>query len=47
MTLRIVNVICWSIIGTCVMCSKKISRFDYGICWFLLMLHLIVRCLTP
>lgn len=44
MALKIVNVIFWSIIGICVMCSKKISIFDYGVCWFLLMLFLVTRC---
>ncbi len=38
-------VILWTILGLWVMCSDRVSKFDYVMVWILLMVNLIMNAL--
>lgn len=41
MGLDIFVLVAWLIIGIVTFCSSKVSKFDYALVWFLLILNLI------
>lgn len=46
MLLDSIAIMIWLIIGVIVLARGKITRLDYGLCWFCLILNLIVRLMT-
>lgn len=45
MTMRIILVAAWGILGGINLCGKQVSKFDYALVWSLLMVNLIGNCL--
>lgn len=43
--LKIIAIVCWAIAGTCVLLSKNVTKFEYGILWSVYMFSLIVKFL--
>lgn len=47
MILNIINLVLWELIGLINLTADedKVSKYDYGITWLVLMLHLFSQCL--
>lgn len=43
MNFSILPLIIWIIAGILVLCSEKVSKLEYGICWGCLLLYLLAR----
>ncbi len=38
--------LCWTFVGIINFCSKDISKVDYGLCWFTLMITLLMNVMV-
>ena len=45
MTLGVVNIVAWALLGILTLCKDRVSKFDYILAWSLLVLNLIGNCL--
>ncbi len=42
----IILLVLWSMLGALnLIARKEINKFDYAVCWIVLMLHLIINCI--
>jgi hypothetical protein len=46
MTLNIINVILWSVVGVINFVKGDINKFDYALVWILLMINLVAKCFS-